>query len=172
MNSIISLISKKAVALLCVITAAMCLVSCSHGSDTLDISMYDLSKAMLASSDKFGDMSYVSSDDSDKEKLFKNVSDMDYSKVDKFFISYATDGSKNADEIVVIQLKSNDDVTVAKDSLNKHLEYRKSLYATYMPSQSSKLLKAKVIAYSNIVCLIVADDVGSAEDSFYKICKQ
>ena len=170
MSLTIKTISKIFLAMLCIALAAATLTSCSGGGNA-DASMYDLSNAILKSSDKFGDMSYASSEDNDKEKLFRNVSDMPYSKVDKFFISYASDGSKNADEIVVIQLKSKKDISDAKASLSKHLESRKSLYATYMPSQSPKLLKGKIITYNNIVCLIVADDVNSAEEAFFNYFK-
>ena len=161
---------KKSAALLCIVLSALCMTSCSGGGNS-DVSMYDLSKAMLASSDRFRDMSYVSSEDKDAKRLLKNVSDIDYSKVDKFFISYATNGSKNADEIVVIQLKSKKDVSEAKASLEKHLETRKSLYATYMPSQSPKILRGRIIAYNNIVCLIVADDTDSVEKAFYEFVR-
>ena len=148
------------------ILAALLLISCSDGKNS-DVSMYDLHSAMMSSSQRFRDMEYVSSEDKDAKKLFKNVSDMDYSKVDKFFISYASNGSKNADEIVVIQLKSKKDVNEAKTSLNEHLENRKSLYATYMPSQSPKLMKGKLLVYNNIVCLVVADDMKNVENAFY-----
>ena len=157
---------KRVIAVICVLVTALCLTSCSSGGNA-DASMYDLSKAMLSSSQKFRDMSYASSDDKDAKKLLKNVSDIDYSKVDKFFISYASNGGKNADEIVVIQLKNKKDAAEAKESLNKHLETRKSLYATYKPSESPKLLKARVITYNNIVCLIVADETDSVEKAFY-----
>ena len=162
--------SKKASLLF---LALICLVlSACAGGDNLKLSMFDLSREMLDSSSKFKEMSYASSEDQEPEKLLKNVSDIEYSKVSAFFISYASNGSKNADEIVVIEMKNAKDAKEAQSSLEKHLEYRRNLYASYDPSQSSKLLAGKVFSFKNVACLIVADDVKKVEDAFFGFIKK
>ena len=169
MNSKAISISKKAASTV-LILVLLVLSACSSNGTVAINSMFDLSKSMLEACE-FKEMSYASSEDADAKSLLKNVSDIDYSKVDKYFISYATSGSKNADEIVVIALKNQKDTKEALDSLNKHLEYRKSIYATYDTSQSSKLLAAKTFSYKNIACLIVADDASAVEKAFYDYIK-
>ena len=157
----------KIVAVFCVLIAVLLLLSgCGQGK-TLKVGMFDLNEAMLASSDRFCEMKYASGSDSDPKKLLKSVSDIDPSKVDDFFISYASNGSRNADEIVVLQLKSKSDVSEAKASLKRHVEYRKSIYEVYDPTQSAKISSYSIVSFENIVCLIVADDVKTVENAFY-----
>ena len=148
-----------------VLIVALALSACS--AQKSDISMYELNKAMCAATDKFTGMKYISTDDGNEEETFSNISKMDYSKVGNFFITYAENGKGNADEIAVIEVKNKSDLIEASDSLNAHLEYRKSLYATYDQSQVKKLEKAKVITYGSIAALIVADDADAIEDAFY-----
>ena len=115
---------KKLLLTVLALTVALTAVSCG-GTETREVSMFDLSRAMLAAA-TFEDMSYVSSADDGAEDLIANVSDIDYEKVRSFFIAYASDGMGNADEIVVISVKNASDAAEAKASLDRHLESRKS----------------------------------------------
>jgi hypothetical protein len=162
---------KKLIAIIAALLLAVSVFGACSKQSTGDVSMYDLNKAMCDATDKFTDMKYVSSSDSDADELFTNISDMDYSKVKGFFITYASNGTGNADEIAVIQVKSKNDLQTARDTLNAHLERRKALYATYDKSQSSKLEKGVVITYGDVAALIVGDDVSSIKDAFYNYFK-
>ena len=151
---------------------AVAFCSCSgKGGNTAKVSMYDLKTAMANATDKFDDMTYASSEDADKESIFANISEMDYSKVDSFFIYYATNGTGNADEIAVIQVKNSSDVTAARQSLEAHLAKRKSLYSTYDKTQLKKLDGAKVVTDGNCAALIVGDEAGKISEAFYEFFK-
>ena len=149
-----------------VLVLSLLLSACTNKGSKKDVSMYDLGKAMIAASDKFSDMQYASSEDDGAESIFKNVSSMDYSKVDSYLLYYAKDGKGNADEIVVIRVKNIGDLSTAKESLNAHVSKRISLYETYDKSQLTKLNSAKVFTYSDFAVLIVADDVNAVEKAF------
>ena len=155
-----------------IICAAFCLImilctaACGEKpAEVRDISMYDLSRVMLAA-DEFGDMSYASSADDGAEDLLANVSDIDYAKVLSFFIAYASDGMGNADEIVVIATRDTADVSEAQTTLQKHLEYRRSVYATYDPTQLDKLDRGTVFSQDNLAVLIVSGDNAKVRTAF------
>ena len=160
---------KKIIGLILVFGAAFLLNACEN-SPSPDISMYDLSRAMLDAAE-FQEMSYVSSADNTPEDLFANVSDLSYSKVDSFFIAYASNAKGNADEIVVIALKKQTDVSEAVASLTRHLSARQSIYATYDPTQSKKLENATVLSKDNFAVLIVSDDSRSVYTAFESFLK-
>ena len=148
-----------------ILIAALALSACSAGTSRDTVSMYDLREAMSEGAG-FGDMTYVSSSDTDAEEKFDYLSDFDYSKVDSFFMYFASDGSKNADELAVIAVKDERYAAEAKASLEKHLEYRKSLYRTYCPEELPKLEGAKVAVNGIYAALIVADRADSVKASF------
>ena len=152
------------------IIAALALVLCScsgGGSQQTAVSMYDLKGAMEGATTRFEEMSYVSSEDADADVLFTNVSDMDYSKVESFFIYYATNGTGNADELAVIQVKNAADITEARQSLEAHLAKRKSLYSTYDKTQLKKLDGARVEVEGNCAALIACDEAAKVSDAFH-----
>ena len=148
---------KKAIFLLILPTIAALVLSACGDRAAVNFSMYDLSRAMLDAAE-FDEMSYVSSSDNAPEDLFANVSTLPYSKVDSFFIAYASDGKGNADEIVVIAVKEQGDLSAAVDSLKSHLANRKSIYATYDPTQSEKLEHGLVLSQDGLAVLIVSPD--------------
>lgn len=161
---------KKAIALMTAALAAL-MVFASCGSKAEDISMYDLNKAMTAEV-SLSDMKYVSSADDNAEDLFANISDMDYRKVNSFFINYAANGTGNADELAAIQVKNKSDLTEAAASLTSHLEKRKALYATYDKSQLGKLSHGRVVTKNDVAVLIVADEADKAEKAFYDFFRE
>ena len=141
-----------------------CTAAKNGGSES--VSMYDLSKEMVQADGSLAEMSYASSQDSNAEDEFSRISGMDYGKVDSFFVSYATDGSASADEIVVIAVKNIEDAPEAEKSLKDHLDYRMSLYRTYGAKQIPKLEKAEVFTSGNYAVLIVAGNPGSIRSAF------
>ena len=138
----------------------------NNGGSFKSVSMYDLSKEMVQAGENLAEMSYASSQDSNAESAFSRISYMDYGKVDSFFVSYATDGSTSADEIVVIAVRNTEDAPEAEKSLKDHLDYRMSLYRTYGAKQLPKLEKAEVFTSGNYAVLIVADSPGSIRSAF------
>ncbi len=161
---------KKAIAIiLCALSVALVLCACAakenNPSAKTDVSLFDLKEAMLAAAD-FGDMAYVSSADTDAETYLSTVSDLDYAKVDAFSIAYAKDGKGNADEVIVIRLKDAADTPLALQTLQKHLQTRQSLYATYDPTQSEKVGKGITFSKDNYAVLIVSEDNAAVKAAF------
>ena len=162
---------KKFLLILLALTFVL-FTACSKGGDEkIDVSMSELSKAMVGASEKLEKMSYSSSEDENANRLLGGVCEIDYEKVNSFFISYSKNGSKNADKIAVILLNDAKDADEAKTLLENHLTYQKSLYATYAPEESSKLNAAKVFSFKNAAVLIIADDAEAIETAFYDFVK-
>jgi hypothetical protein len=147
---------------------AVILSSCVGSSPASEkkISMYDLSVAMRSACGSPEDMSYVSSEDESAETALSKIADFEYSEIDSFFILYASDGSKSADEIVVTAAKDPAYVQQMTALLRDHLTYRTSLYKTYAPEQIPKLEKAEVFSEGNYAVLIVADNTGRIHSAF------
>ena len=135
------------------------------------VSMYDLSRAMLSATE-FGDMNYVSSADDGAKDLFTYLSDMDYDKVEQFFLAYAKDGKGNADEIAVVQVKNKNDIDEAVKTLNAHLQKRINLYRTYDPTQSAKIEKGEVFTESGLAILIVSENNAAVKSACLSSLKQ
>lgn len=161
-------ISKNIIWVLALVAVVLFVAtSCGKGGGVDDVSMYDLYNALNdAEGNMFSDMKYASSSDANPSDVFKNISDMDYAKVQDFFISYAADGNGNADEIGAIEVKNASDLAEAESSLKAHLEYRKSLYQTYDASQVKKLDEAKIVKNGRVVALIVAENPSAVSKAF------
>ena len=157
---------KKTIELvLCALVLMLSLCACRGEDKPTDISLYDLKDAMLSAA-TFGDMAYVSSEDKAAKTYLTTVSDLDFSKVDAFSITYAKDGKGNADEIVVIRVKDKADVAEALLTLQNHLKTRQSLYATYDPTQSEKVGKGITFSTDSYAVLIVSDDNAAVKQAF------
>ena len=157
-------IRKMTAAILSAVLLCGLFVSC--GDDAEEISMYDLNKALVGFTSEPDNMKYASNSDPNPQDLLAHVSNIDYGKVKAFFISYAADGTGNADEIVAIQVKKKSDLNEAAESLRNHLETRKTLYAAYDKTQLPKLDKAKVFTRGTLAILMVADDSDKMEAAF------
>ena len=149
----------------------LCGILSACGDDAEEISMYDLNQALVGFTGDPDSMKYASSSDSNPEELLSHVSNIEYSKVKAFFITYASNGTGNADEIVAIQVKKKSDLNQAADSLKSHLETRKTLYAAYDKSQLPKLEKAKVFTRGTLAILMVSDNSDKMEAAFYGFFK-
>lgn len=157
---------KKIIRITALLLIAVLTFSACEAKGKTIVSMYDLSKAMTGATDKLAEMTYVSSSDSNPEESLSYVVDCDYSKVDSFFVSYATSGVDSCDEIVVIALKDKNDATEIEKLLNDHLEQRISMYKTYGASMVPKLEKGEVFTKDNYAVLIVADDSAAIHKAF------
>ena len=152
---------KRITALL--LALVLCLALCACG-ESKDISVYDLQKSMLSADAKLPEMLTASSSDSDGEKKFAYLSDVNYSKVDGFFLAYASDGM--AYEIAVICLKNKADVPAAEASLREHLDGRINLYETYEPKQVQRAENALIVSRDRCVALIMCDDTNAVKAAF------
>ena len=160
--------ATRKIAALVVSVLMLCGILASCGDDAEEISMFDLNQALVEFTGNPDDMKYASSSDTNPEDLLAHVSNIDYGKVKAFFITYASNGTGNADEIVAIQVKKKSDLNEAASSLRIHLDTRKTLYATYDKTQIPKLEKARILTRDKLAILMVSDDVEKMEAAFYR----
>ena len=142
--------------------AAVFAAGCGGSSDT--VSMYDLRTAMEAADDTLGEMLSADSNSEDAEDLFAYISDMDYSKVDKFFVSYSNEGS--ADEIAVIALKNASDTSDAEKSLKDHVQDRINVFSQYAPEEVKKAENAITFKDGKYAVLIICDKQDEVKKAF------
>lgn len=163
---------KKGICLVSVLTLLIACAGCGSGKNAQNtVSMYDLRTAMEAADPDLPEMLNASSTEKDAEDNFSHISDMEYKKVDSYFVSYSSDGHK-ADEIVVIAVKDKADVEEAKESLTKHQQDRYNLLQSYEPKQVSRIQDGLIFTEGQYAVLIITnhnDDVRKAfEDAIKK----
>lgn len=171
----------KYFAIIACLTAALLMSAC-RGSETPDtspaqtetqaeteaakqVSLYDLSKAVLASGE-FAKTLHASNNDDGAEQTFAKVSDFDYEKIEAFYIDAAENGAESADEIVVIRARDAADVPALRASLEKHLEARKALYKTYGADLLPVLDKAVITTEGEFAALFICGDPNAAKAAF------
>ena len=89
---------------------------------------------------------------------------MDYSKVDKYFLDYAQEGT--AEEVAVIKVKNSKDVDEAKKSLEKHIKDRIAFYKSYDPTQVDRANDAQIFVKDDYAVLIVSDNASEIKKAF------
>ena len=154
---------KKIALLLSMILLCICLTACAKQNEA-KVSAYDLQKTMLDSDSSLPDMTTVNSNASDADTLFSYLSDMNYDKVDSYFLAYSSEGL--ADEVAVIILKDSSDADEAEESLKKHVQGRVSLYQSYQPDQVARAERALVFTEGNYAVLIISDNQKDIKDAF------
>lgn len=158
---------KKFLMILCSI-CILFLCGCQQKNDT--VSMYDLRQKMEAADSSFPEMLNASSEDKEAEDLFLNISDLDYKKVDSFFVSYAAEGGK-ADEIAVIAVKDTADTDEAKKSLEAHKESRRKLLDQYEPEEVSRIEDGVIFTSGQYAVFIVSEHAADVRRAFEEAIK-
>lgn len=144
--------------------------SSKGGEEQKSISMYDLNKAMMAAA-SFPEMRNASDTDKDAQDSFSYLSEMDYEKIQHFFLSYAsTDG--DTEEVAVIQVKDEQDLEEAVKSLEDHLESRIKLFGQYEPKKVQELKEGEVFSDGLYAVLIVHKDKDKIKAEFKKATAQ
>jgi hypothetical protein len=171
-----------ALSLLLALTFALC--GCGSGGGEADdtVSMYDLRKAMEAADTSLPEMTNLSKNDAETDENIDNTEnsksggvehlfntyiakDLDYNKVDDFFVSYAVDGG-NADEIVVIAVKDKKDIDEAKAALEDHRESRRKNYEQYEPEQVKRVENGLLFTEKQYAVLIICDNPDGVRKAF------
>ncbi len=148
-----------------------CLTGCGNNTQgTTTVSMYDLCQVMEEADASLPEMLYASSSEENADDLFSHVSDMDYEKVDSFFVSYSKEGK--ADEIVVVAVKDPADIEEAKKSLMAHKEDRYKLLEQYEPKEVSRIDDGIIFTEKQYAVLIICDDANSVRHAFEKQIKE
>ena len=124
---------------------------CGSGKNSSNtVSMYDLRTAMEQADPDLPEMLNASSTEKDAEDKFSHISDMDYKKVDSYFVSYSSDGHK---------------------SLTKHQQDRYNLLQSYEPKQVSRIQDGLIFTEGQYAVLIITnhnDDVRKAFEDTIK----
>ena len=132
--------------------------------ETPMVSMYDLQKEMLAKDSAMPEMMTVSGSDENAAELFAYLSDIEYEKVEGYFLAYAADGS--AYEVAVVALRDAAEVPALKASLETHVQGRVSLYKSYAPDQVERAEKAIITDSGRYVALIMCEDQSAVKAAF------
>lgn len=139
---------------------------CALEAAEQDVSLYDLSKQMLAADDTLPEMTTVNDSSETPETLFVYLSDLEYEKVEHFFLSYSTEGK--ADEIAIIAVKDPADAAAAQQSLERHIQSRQKLYDQYDPDQAVRVKEAQVFTQGQYAVLILCDKGQQVREAFEK----
>lgn len=133
------------------------------------VSMYDLRVAMEGADTGFPSMLNASSVEENAEENFKYISkDLDYSKIESFFVSYSEDG-EYADEIVVIVMKDRADMKEAEACLKKHRENRYKLYEQYQPREMKRVEDGLAFTSGRYAVLIISDNRDAVKKAFEQV---
>jgi hypothetical protein len=128
----------------------------SDKAEAQTVSMYDLSKEVIEAADGLPEMTTVNSEAADADRLFSYISDVEYSKIDSFFLSYSTEGK--ADEIAVVKLKDISDMNEVMDSFRSHLKDRTNIYKSYGADQVKRVEDAKLYSKGDYAVLLICDN--------------
>lgn len=128
------------------------------------ISLQDLTYKIEQAGGKLPKMDCYNTSSKDAEDWFHYLCDFDYSKVDDYYISYASNGS--AEEIFLIKLKNSEDSTYAELSLHDRIKSRATTFDQYAPKEAAKLSHAVITSNGNYVALLICEDEYSAKKAF------
>lgn len=105
------------------------------------------------------------------DESFSNLYGVQYDMVDDGAILQTAAGG-TADEVSVLHMKKNEDVSIAQSKLQDRIAERTSKFSGYKPEEVYKLDNARVIVQGNYVCLIAADDPDSIETEIRRVISE
>lgn len=160
-----------AVFLLTLMTAALalCLCGCGKGSsgadcrDILDACRKIAPEGSFDTLVCYGEELYDESFDSLYGIQFKDISDG--------AILYSEEGGR-ADEISIVCMKKNEDVSVAKQKFQDRIENRRNAFQGYKPEEVYKLDNASVIVQGNYVALIISENNDDFETEIRRVISE
>jgi hypothetical protein len=154
-----------------VLLLAVLLGGCGGGAVSDTVSMYDLRQAMEAADPSLPEMLNLSTNDGNAEEQFgNNITDMDYDKIDDFFVSYAKEGGK-ADEIIVIAVKDTNDLAEAKQALEDHRESRRKLLEQYEPEEVKRVEDGMIFTEKQYAVLLICENHDAVKQAFEEAVK-
>lgn len=156
---------KKVISTVLIAAALILCTGCGAGAQAgKTVSMYELRMAMEAADTDHPEMLNASSAEKKAEENFSYISDMDYKKVDSYFVSYAKEGT--ADEIAVIAVKNPADVQEAKESLAAHQNDRHKLLEQYKPEEVVRVDDGLIFTKGQYAVLIISDHNNDIRKAF------
>lgn len=149
---------KKIIA---VILAAATMAICFSGCGKEEKTEIDIKDTVNSISKECGleEMVEASSDEVSSMYDFGNV---EY----KSLYSLRAQSPVAADEIVLVEVKSTDDIDKVKDVLKARAQSRSDNFGGYAPDESKKAQDAEVISKGNYVLLAICSDTSKATYTF------
>lgn len=167
MKKIKNIKSIKAV-IVCVMLSALMLAGCtSEKEEAGKYTSKEIYDKVMTSITDMENMKVVDNTTEEGKDAFSYVTEMDLDKINDFVFAYSADG--NADEIIVMQVKSSDDVSQAKKDLEERLETRKSTFSVYNAEEGAKFNGATVVTNGNYLMLIIGNQAQNGKYQFNKM---
>ena len=161
---------KKIVLLILMLSISVtCLYGC--GRDTDRAACRDI---LNACRDLEGEGSFdtlVSYGEELYDDSFDNLYGIQFKDIDDGAILYVEEGGR-ADEISIVHMKKNEDVSVARQKLQERIETRRNTFAGYKPEEVYKLDNASVIVQGNYAALIISDDNEGFEAEIRRVISE
>lgn len=102
------------------------------------------------------------------EDSFDNLYGIQYKDIIDGAILYTEEGGQ-ADEISIVCMKNNEDVSTARQKLQERIETRRKTFAGYKPEEVRKLDNASVIVQGNYAALIISDENDDFEAEIRRV---
>lgn len=145
------------------------LVGC--GGDTANVKCVDIVKACRDVSAEGTLDEWYSYGEEIYDDSFDSLYAVKFDMIDDGAVLQTASGGK-ADEVSVLHLKENADVSVAKNKLTDRISERKKQFEGYKPEEVYKLENAKVIVQGNYVALIACDDADAVEAEIRRVISE
>lgn len=114
-------------------------------------------------------MTTVDSDSENAKDIFTYLSDIDYESIEDYAFTYSKDGL--ADEVSVIQLKDEADVSSVEKDLNDRINTRRSTFSTYNEEELKKFDTATVVSKDCYVMIIITSQAVNGKYAFNEAFK-
>lgn len=102
---------------------------------------------------------------------FDNLYGIQYEDISDGAILYTEEGGL-ADEISIVRMKKNEDISIAKQKLQDRIESRRKTFAGYKPEEVRKLDNAIVMVQGNYTALIISDNNDEFEAEIRRVISE
>ena len=102
---------------------------------------------------------------------FDNLYGIQFKDISDGAILYSEEGGR-ADEISIVCMKKNEDVSVAKQKFQDRIENRRNAFQGYKPEEVYKLDNASVIVQGNYVALIISENNDDFETEIRRVISE
>ena len=148
-------------ALLIFLLLAVMSAGCGGGENKNLVSCRDILETVKESTEEGFDTVYAMGDKEYKDN-FDFMYGITWDMIDDGGIIFTEEGGL-ADEISIVHLKDQKDISLAKDKFTDRLEDRRNTFSGYKPEEVYKLDNARIIVQGSYVALIIAEDAGAME---------
>ncbi len=152
---------RKFLVLTVIIVMTLSLLAGCGGGSNSGPSCKDILETVKNGTEDGFDTMYTMGDDEYKDN-FEFLYGITWDMIDDGGIIYTESGGL-ADEISIVHLKDQGDISLAKEKFSDRLSDRKNTFSGYKPEEVYKLDSARIIVQGNYVALVIAEDSGAME---------